>query len=62
MTYYASQSSSWLPRDGSQPSYRRIRFNAATGYHEAIGGGTPPRAYPTREAAIASVDPRRPQP
>lgn len=55
MVYYAGQSSCWQPRYRAGRSHRRIRYNAATGFHEAVGGGVPPVAYPTRAAAVASV-------
>ena len=55
MVYYAGKTSSWEPRDHTEPSRRRVRYNSVTGFHEVIGGGTPPVAYPTQEAAAASM-------
>ena len=55
MVYYAGQTSLWEPRDHAASTGRRVRFNPATGFHEAVGGGAPPTAYPSREAADASA-------
>jgi len=53
--YHTGESSSWEPRDDVAPGRRRVRYNAATGFHEVIGGGTPPAAYQSPEAAAASL-------
>jgi hypothetical protein len=55
VVYYAGKTSCWEPRDKAEPSHRRVRYNAATGYHEAIGGGGPPAAYPSRDSALQDV-------
>jgi hypothetical protein len=50
MQYYAGKSSA---RDGYRwrPLSRRVRYNAATGWYEVIGAGTPPVAFRTRPEA-----------
>jgi hypothetical protein len=50
MQFFAGQSSA---RDAyrARPSVRRVRYNAATGWYEVIGAGSPVRAYRTRSEA-----------